>query len=142
MKSKGIPFGYKTKAGFVMSEFETPDVPDYVIAELKYESPVAFNTMKFAAPAAAKPEAESLNQILDKFEIKKMGSHFHMKIEEVKSRIEVANALPAEPEIKKYKAKGADEDFLKSGFVQIIPKKDSDAKKIAQALQKHKSVWQ
>ncbi len=142
MKSKGKSFGYQTKSGFVMSEFETPDTPDYVIAELKYESPVAFNTMKFAAPAAAKPEAESLNKILERFDIEKMGSHFQMKVDEVKERIAVANALPPEPEIKKFKAKGADEEFLKSGFVQIVPKNGSDAKKIAQALQKHDSVWQ
>ncbi len=142
MKNKGQSFGYQTKAGFVMSEFETPDAPDYVIAELRYESPVAFTTTKFAAPAAAKPEAESLNKILERFEIEKMGSHFQMKIDEVKERIAVASALPAEPEIKKFKSKGADEEFLKSGFVQIVPKKGSDAKKIAQALQKHNSVWQ
>ncbi|HEV7642684.1 MAG TPA: S8 family serine peptidase [Pyrinomonadaceae bacterium] len=142
MKSKGKSLGYQTKSGFVMSEFETPDVPDYVIAELRYESPVAFTTTKFAAPAAAKPEAESLNKILERFEIDKMGSHFQMKIDEVKERIAVANALPVEPDIKKFKSKGADEEFLKSGFVQIVPKKGSDAKKIAQALQKHGSVWQ
>jgi len=135
-------FGQQTKEGFVVSDFSTPDVPDYVVAELRYEVPVAFTTTKFAAPAAAKTEANSLNSILEKFDIAKMGSHFQLKVEEVKSRVEVASALPSEPEIKKYKSKGADETFLQSGFVQIVPKNNADAKKIAQALQKNKSVWQ
>ena len=39
------------KEGFVTSPFETPDVADYVVAELRYESPVAYTRSRFAAPA-------------------------------------------------------------------------------------------
>ena len=135
-------FGYQTKAGFVVSDFETPDVPDYVIAELRYESPVEFSAARFDAPDAEKKKADSLNQILGRFDVVAVRSHFELKNEDIKRRVEVASALPPEPKIEKYAAKGADTEFLLSGFVQIVPKKSADAKKLAQALGRNKSVWQ
>ena len=38
--------GRHTKAGFVSADFEAPDIPDYVVVELRYESPVAFSTVQ------------------------------------------------------------------------------------------------
>ena len=35
-----------------------------------------------------------------------------------------------------------DTDFIQSGFVQVVPKKSSDAKKIARELNKKSAVWQ
>ena len=35
-----------------------------------------------------------------------------------------------------------DTEFIQSGFVQIVPKSGTDAKKIATALNKQKAVWQ
>lgn len=141
-KKSGKKFGYETKAGFVSSSFETPDVPDYVVAELRYESPVAFTAAKFAAPAAETKQADSLNQTLAKFDVAEVRSHFQLKSQAIKRRIEVASVLPPEPKIEKYADKGADAEFLQSGFVQIVPKKSADVKKIAQALSKNKSIWQ
>lgn len=34
-----------------------------------------------------------------------------------------------------------DAEFIQSGYVQVVPKKDADAKKIARALNNQKSVW-
>lgn len=48
-KPTGHP-GRQTRHGYVSTEFETPEAPDYVIAELRYESPVAFTTSRFARP--------------------------------------------------------------------------------------------
>jgi len=42
--------GQQTKQGFVSTKVEAPDIPDYVIVELRYESPVAFSASAFAAP--------------------------------------------------------------------------------------------
>ena len=44
--------GRKTRAGFVSSDVEIPDTSDYVVVELRYESPVAYTASKFVAPAA------------------------------------------------------------------------------------------
>ena len=50
----------KTRAGFVSTATSDTDLPDYVIVELRYEAPVAFSARRFAAPAAAEPQADSL----------------------------------------------------------------------------------
>ena len=104
--------GRNTKAGFVSTEIEAPDVPDYVIVELRYESPVAFTRSRFSAPAAAAPQADTLNNVLAKYDIETLRSHFRLPSPAIKSRIEVAATLPPEPEPKKFakkpKANGLD----------------------------------
>jgi subtilisin family serine protease len=140
-KSVGNLTGRETKQGFVSADVETPDIPDYVVVELRYESPVAFTTSKFAAPAAAAPQADTLNSVLEKYDIQTMRSHFGLTSSEVKSRVEVASTLPPEPEPKKYSKKGMDTAFIQSGFVQVVPKKGSDAKKIARELNQKGPVW-
>jgi subtilisin family serine protease len=143
-KKRGSPSqrGERTKAGFIPAETAEVDVPDYVVVELRYEAPVAIAAAKFAAPAAAAPQAESLNNILGKFDIAAVRPHFGLPISTVRSRIEVAAALPPEPEPKKFAKKGMDTTFIQSGFVQVVPKAGEDAKKVAKALAGHKSVWQ
>ena len=61
--------GERTRAGYVSTVLGEPDTPDYVVAELRYESPVAFTRSKFAAAADAAPQAGALNQVLEKFDI-------------------------------------------------------------------------
>ncbi len=133
--------GERTKSGFIPAEISPADIPDYVVVELRYEAPVAFTAARFAAPAAAAPQAESLNTILGKFDIATMRSQFALPASAVRSRIEVAATLPAEPDPKKFVKKGMDTEFIQSGFVQVVPTKGKDAKKIAKALNSHKSVW-
>jgi subtilisin family serine protease len=133
--------GQQTKAGFVSTAFEAPDVPDYVVVELRYESPVAFSTKGFATPAAAAPQADSLNAVLEKYDIDAVRSQFGLPISTVKNRIEVAATLPKEPDPKKYAKKGMDETFIQSGFVQVTPKKGADAAKIARELNRKSAVW-
>ena len=70
-----------------------------------------------------------------------MRSHFDLPRESIKSRVEVAATLPAEPEPKRFAKKGMDTDFIQSGFVQVVPKSGADAKKLAAALNAQKSVW-
>jgi len=133
--------GRDTKAGFVSTEIEAPDIPDYVVVELRYESPVAFTRSRFSAPAAAAPQADTLNNVLAKYDIETMRSHFGLPSPAIKSRIEVAATLPPEPEPKKFAKKGMDTEFIQSGFVQVVPKKSSDAPKIARELNKKGPVW-
>jgi len=129
----------ETKEGFVNAGFETPEIPDYVIVELRYESPVAFTASTFNAPAADEPQAASLNNTLEKYDIADMRSHFGLKSNVIKSRIAVAATLPPEPNPEKFAA--MDTDFIHSGFVQVIPKKSGDVDKIAKELNAQDSVW-
>ena len=63
-RTAACPTGRETRAGFLSSDVETPDTPDYVVVELRYESPVAFTASKFVAPAAGERQAETLNNVL------------------------------------------------------------------------------
>jgi subtilisin family serine protease len=140
-RKKGARRGGDTKAGFVSPGIHAPDVPDYVVAELRYESPVAFTAHRFSAPAAAAPQADTLNNVLAKYDIVSMRSHFGLAAATIKERVAVAATLPPEPEPKKYAKKGMDTDFIQSSFVQIVPKRSSDAKKIAAELSRKGPVW-
>lgn len=133
--------GKDTKAGFVSTEFETPDIPDYVVVELRYESPVAFSASRFSAPAAAEPQADTLNNVLAKYNIKAMRSHFGLKSSAVRGRVEVASTLPEEPDPKKFADKGMDTEFIQSGFVQVVPENSKDAPKLAKELNRKGPVW-
>ena len=131
----------KTRAGFVSTATSDTDLPDYVIVELRYEAPVAFSARRFAAPAAAEPQADLLNEALAKFDIKTMRSQFHLSADTIRSRVEVAATLPSEPQPARFAKRGMDTDFIQSGFVQVVPKKGADARKIVTALKRQKAVW-
>ncbi|HUE84711.1 MAG TPA: S8 family serine peptidase [Vicinamibacterales bacterium] len=133
--------GRETKAGFVSTEIEAADIPDYVVLELRYESPVAFTASRFSAPAAAEPQADTLNDVLARYDIQTMRSHFGLSSAVIRSRVEVAATLPSEPEPAKFAKKGMDTDFIQSGFVQVVPTSGSDAKKIARELNRKGPVW-
>jgi subtilisin family serine protease len=133
--------GQQTKQGFVPAKIETPNVSDYVVVELRYESPVAFSTSKFAASAAAAPQADALNEVLAKYDIAAIRSHFAMKPATVRARVGIAATLPAEPQPERFADKGLDTNFMQSGFVQVVPKSDKDAKKIATELNRKAAVW-
>jgi subtilisin family serine protease len=131
----------KTRAGFVSTATSDTDIPDYVVVELRYEAPVAFSARRFAAPAAAEPQADSLNEVLSKFDIKSMRSQFHLSADTIRSRVEVAATLPSEPQPARFAKRGMDTDFIQSGFVQVVPKSGADARKIVTALKRQEAVW-
>jgi hypothetical protein len=133
--------GQDTKAGFVSGGIDTPDIPDYVVVELRYESPVAFSASKFSAPGAATSQADTLNNVLAKYDIQPLRSHFGLKSATVKSRVAVAATLPPEPDPAKFADKGMDTEFIQSGFVQVVPKNGKDATKIAKELNRKGAVW-
>ncbi|MEK6406266.1 MAG: S8 family serine peptidase [Acidobacteriota bacterium] len=136
-----VQTGQQTKEGFVGTRFEAPDVPDYVVVELRYESPVAFTASRFAAPAAAAPQSEKLNEVLAKYDVAAIRSHFGLKSAAVRARVGIAAALPPEPDPDKFKDKGMDTEFIQSGFVQVVPKNSRDAGKIARELNRKEAVW-
>ena len=114
--------GRDTKAGFVSAELKTPDIPDYVVVELRYESPVAFTRSEVRrAPADAASQADTLNNVLAKYDIQSLRSHFDLPASAVEARIDIADELTGDPEPKKFTKKGMDTEFIESGFVQVIP---------------------
>jgi subtilisin family serine protease len=139
-KVKGKP-AKLGKPGFTITSFETPGISDYVVAELRYESPVGYTRSRFAAPAAGASDAERLNQVLAKFDIAAIRPQFGFAAAEVRKRVDLAAALPKNPSASILKAKGADAAFRQSGFVQIIPKRGKDSRKLATALNRQKAIW-
>ena len=133
--------GRNTGEGYVGTDFSAPDVPDYVVAELRYEAPVAFTASHFTAPAAAAPLADRLNDVMARFDIKRIRSQLGVKASTVQSRVEVAAVLPSEPNPKKFADRGMDTDFVHSGFVQVVPKRGRDARAIAEALNRNHAIW-
>lgn len=138
VKKKSAKLG---KPGFTITPFEMPKVTDYVVAELRYESPVAYTRSRFAAPAPGARDAERLNQVLAKFDVAAIRPQFGLPATEVRKRVGLAAALPSNPSANILKAKGADAVFRQSGFVQIIPKRGEDSKKLATALYREKAIW-
>src|SRR5262247_2234323 len=131
-----------SRQGFIRESFKMPDLPDYVVAELRYESPVAYNRSRFVAPSVGANQASRLNDVLAKFDIASISSQFGFSAGEVRDRIELAAALPKELSRYALKAKGADSEFRQSGVVQIVPQPGQDCKRLAAALDKSASVWQ
>ena len=139
--SKGSHSGQLTKAGYVSTRLEEPDATDYVVVELRYESPVGLSGARFFAPAAAEPQAESLNSVLEKFDVAAVRPHFPIKPQRMRERVTVAATLPPEPHPEDFEDRGMDAEFIHSGFVQVVPKNGRDAKKIASALNRRGPVW-
>jgi subtilisin family serine protease len=130
-----------SKAGFVGGDYADPKTADYVVAELRYESPVAYGAAGFRAPAAARDQSSKLNDVLERFDIASIRSQFGMPAAAIRDRVELAAELPAAPSAKVLANRGADAEFRQSGFVQIVPTRSSDAKKIAAALNRQAAIW-
>jgi subtilisin family serine protease len=133
--------GRETNEGYVAGDFEAPDVADYVVAELRYETPVAYTASRFTAPGPAAPLADGLNDILGRFDIKRIRSQFGLNASTVRSRVEVAALLPPEPAPAAFADRGMDSDFIQSGFVQVVPQRAQDARRLAEALARSDAVW-
>ena len=141
-KGKESRTGVETKAGFLSAAISEADVRDYVVAELRYASPVAFTAEKFSAPAEGEPQADKLNDVLAKYDIAALRSQFGLKASVVRERIEVAKNLTPKASSETIIKQGVEESFFQSNFVQIVPKNDKDAAKIARDLQRQAAVWQ
>ena len=108
----------KASPGFIQDDYDVPKIPDYVIAELRYDSSVVIATEgKFEAPAAAAAKADALNKILGAFSIKRFASHFDLPQKKLAARAKAVTAPDAK----------VNAEFAHGGFVQIVPEKSTDA---------------
>ena len=118
--------------GFQLGDFDVPEIPDYVIAELRYESNVAIERSgRLVAPRAAEANADEINEILSRFALKRVGPHFDLPEKKLASRTRGITAPKAK----------VTADYAQSGFMQIVPKDPKDAARIVQRLRKSKAVW-
>ena len=124
--------GQRKGHGVQRGEYHVPEIPDYVIAELRYDSNVAIEPSgKLVAPRAAEPNANEINQILNRFALKRVGPHFELPEKTLASRTRGIPAARVE----------VTADFAQSGFMQIVPENPKDAPRIVQQLRKSKSLW-
>lgn len=133
------PQGRLTRAGYVSAGVEAPPTPDYVVVELKAQAPVSPVGARFAAPAAAAAEAEDLNRVLARFDIRAMRPQFRVPAAALRRRVEVATALAARSGAR---ARAAAPEFRQASFVQIVPRRSGDAPRLARALQGRTAVAQ
>ena len=65
--------------GFQLGEFHVPEIPDYVIAELRYDSSVAIERSgRLVAPQSTEANANQINQLLSSFTLKRVSPHFEL----------------------------------------------------------------
>lgn len=109
------------------------DVPDYVVAELRYDSGLVVTPAEgIAAPsAAAEAPAGSLNKVLAAFDVARVVPHFGLPKKALAMR---ANAVTSA------RAK-VSADFAQGGVMQIVPRKGKDAKALAARLARLGAVW-
>ncbi len=118
--------------GFELGKFDAPDIPDYVVAELRYDSRLVVERAgRISAPVSAESGANAFNEILSGFDLERVAPHFEMPAKKLAARASAVTSPRAK----------VSADFAQSGFVQIVPKHAKDAARIAARLRKQKSVW-
>jgi subtilisin family serine protease len=128
---------------FVSPEFpDSPDIPDYVVAELRSDIPIAFSASGFSAPAVGENQATALNTVLRRFGIASIASLFGLNDTVLARRVDIAVSLSTAPSSRALAAREADFSFRQSSFVQIVPKNPSDSRNLAAALERSRLVVQ
>ena len=118
--------------GFAQAPPMDPGTPDYVVAELRHDSGIAYSTRGFRAPAEREDEARTLNEVLEGFRIRRFRSHFGMKPGKIRKRTAEAPTSLGIP---------VSADFAHSGFVQLIPERTKDTRDLVRRLDQLDSVW-
>lgn len=127
-----MPNKKRDPRGYSQADYSLPKAPDYVIAELRYDSGIAVTRASgFRAAEASMPDATRLNDVLAGFDIQRVTPHFEVTQRVLADR---ASAITAR------RAKVSSE-YVEGGFVQIVPKKSKDAPALARKLAKSESVW-
>lgn len=104
----------------------------YVVAELRHDSGIGYSAKGFAGASDVKSSTKKLNAALEKFGVKEVTSLFGMKKSQIKRRVTEAPSSLRKP---------VNAEFAHSGFVQIFPRKASDAAGLAKQLNKLDSMW-
>ena len=139
----------KRKEWYDLATFKMPKYREYVVVELRYESPVAVAERKFVGHEQGEDQANHLNKVIDRFDIQDVQFQFHVPAKAIRVSLEMAAALPTAPkaatiEKRLKKAHGDKFDiprFFQTNFVRVVPKRPGDAQKIAKAMKSASAVW-
>jgi len=124
----------RSTPGYASGKFSAAAVPDYVVAELAYDSSVVIEARgraRFAAPPEAASRSNALNTVLGAFDIKRVAPHFDLPQTVLASR-----AIPLTARQPRVTS-----EYAHAGFVQIVPRHSKDAPRIAEKLQRSRAVW-
>jgi hypothetical protein len=124
----------ETEAGLAPVVGET-NTPDYVVAELTYESRVAYTPAGFRGPGEVEHEVQALNKIIEGIPTARIASHFSIPGSRIRERALVA------PTSLEELAPSDRSSFAQSGFVQIVPERGSDVDKLKDRLNRSPAVW-
>ncbi len=119
------------------AEYAAPNVADYVICELSYDSQVALGpkVKAFVGPARAARIRDGLNKLIDRFNFKQVaplfGSVLKKKDFERRTKASVAPSAMCAPDAK----------FALAGFVAIVPEDPSDCREVVERLSLTSGVW-
>ena len=128
MASRGNP-------GF--SDYSAPEIGDYVICELRYNSRVALppGARAFAGPSAAAPARDRLNQVLESFAVKRVVPLFGDVLKKKAFSRRTAEPLAAPGMV------APDAEFALAGFVAVVPDREQESADLAARLNETGSVW-
>jgi len=123
----------KVSPGLLPHGIGPVDIPDYVVAELRYDSGLVLTPSSgIAAPsAAAEAPARKLNELLAGFELDRVVSHFGLADKVLARRAQAVTSTRAK----------VDAPFAQGGVVQILPRQGKDAKALVARLRKSGAVW-
>ena len=119
--------------GRKVAKFKPFKGKDYVVVELNYNSGVAISASGFKAPAAVANTADTLNTVLDNFNVRNIQSHFGLSDSKLRKRSAVS---PATEMMSKVTA-----EFAQSGVMQILPRSGKDCEALVKKLNRLGSVW-
>src|SRR4051812_20024281 len=121
--------------GYSSADYRAPDVPDYVIVELRYDSQVAAppGAAVFVAQEAAAPTRDALNQVLEDFSVKRVGPHFDLKKKVFTRRTASAVPVPA--------MAAPDAEFALAGFVDVVLNDPKQCGRLIDRLKQAQGVW-
>jgi subtilisin family serine protease len=127
----------RPRFGFSLAEYPAPEIPDYVICELKYDSGIALppGTTAFAAAAPAAPTRDGLHEALRPFAIKRIAPLFEpvLKKKVFSRRLTESFAAPG--------MSAPDAEFALAGFVAIVPEDPKDCGKVLERMSRERGVW-
>ena len=137
------------KPKIMPATFEMPKFHDYVVVELRYESPVGVDKRRFVGREQGEDQARNLNEVIDKFDVQDVQFQFHVPKGAIHMSLELAAGLPAAPKAamigkRLQKAHGDRFEiprFFQTNFVRLVPKRADDAHEIAKAMKSRAAVW-
>jgi subtilisin family serine protease len=120
---------------YSFADYSAPDIPDYVILELRYDSQVAVppGATAFRAPETAAPTRDALNEVLESFPVKRVGPHFPLKKKAFTRRTADAIAVPT--------MAAPDADFALAGFVDVVLTDPKQCCRLVDRLKQVSGVW-